>query len=497
MPALVTHVQASHVRALRSLAAEVRQTADLASAAALIERRLSETLGRRCPVTFTSGSPLRERHRPAPIVRPAPRSVATAGEIETGGAAESPMPTRRKPEATTSESLDPAGVDVSLGEHGGREWWLRLAGEWNSPRAERFVELAGDLLHGALDAPALRERAARAEDVVTAAFAFSRGLAKVRGGHALRQFIVDTLARATRARLGALALMDPAEGVLHIAATHGYPALLVEHVRVAPGDGILGGVVASRRPLLVPDVRRLAGFPRRPRYRTPSFLAVPLLANDDVLGVVTFADRHDARAFDEHDLTAARALAAPAALALQNDRLSEQARQLAHAATVDPLTGLFNRRHFHSRIEEEIERARRHGLDLSLLLIDIDDFKRINDTLGHLAGDYLLKQVAEVLKRSVRVFDVCTRYGGEEFAILMPGSSAANALLVAERIRSRVESASREEGPLPPHIRITVSLGLAVLGHTEASSQDLIARADRALYRAKEEGKNQVRMDPG
>jgi diguanylate cyclase (GGDEF)-like protein len=319
-------------------------------------------------------------------------------------------------------------------------------------------------------------------------------LTKLAGSWELRQFIVDSMSDVIRARLGALALYDAAQGSLYIAAAHGYPVVLVEHVRLGLGEGILGRVLESRRPLLVRDISELPGRGRRPRYRTPSFLAVPLLAGTEGLGVATFADRSDDQPFDESDLTAARALAAPAALALQNDRLTVQTRDLAHAATLDPLTGLFNRRHFHSRIEEEIERARRYSLELSLLLIDIDDFKHINDTLGHLAGDFLLRQVAEILRRSVRMFDVCTRYGGEEFAILMPGSSAQNAMVVGERIRSRVESASRDDGPLPPHIRITVSLGLAVL-RDETSSQELIARADRALYRAKAEGKNRLQVD--
>ena len=220
---------------------------------------------------------------------------------------------------------------------------------------------------------------------------------------------------------------------------------------------------------------------------------MPLLAQGEVIGVVSVADRADGRPFSRADLTAARALAAPAALALRSDRLAEQTRELSHAATVDPLTALFNRRYFATRIEEEIERARRYSLELSLLLIDVDDFKRLNDELGHLAGDYLLRQIAEVLKRSVRVFDVCTRFGGEEFAILMPGSGVNNALVVAERIRARVEQASREAGPLPPHLRITVSLGLATLA-TDPSPHEFIARADRALYRAKAEGKNCVRV---
>jgi len=258
---------------------------------------------------------------------------------------------------------------------------------------------------------------------------------------------------------------------------------------------VLGRVFEARSPMLVTNLEQVPGLhSRRPRYRTPSFLAVPLLADGDVLGVVCLADRADGRAFERADLTAARALAAPAALGLLNDRLAREARSLAHAATVDPLTGLFNRRYFQTRLEEEMERSRRHKLDLALLIIDIDNFKHLNDQLGHLAGDYLLRQVSDVLRRSVRVFDVCTRYGGEEFAILMPGSGLQNGLLVAERIRQRVESASREAGPLPAHMRVTVSLGLTVLAE-DASPQELIARADRALYRAKAEGKNRVRYE--
>jgi diguanylate cyclase (GGDEF)-like protein len=446
----VTRLHADHVRTLRSLAAEVHRQPDLAAAAALIETRCAALAG------------------PATMLRRAPGPW---------------------PETTCS-----AGVAVALGEHGGTAWTLWLPGTWSSRAGRAFVTMAAHYLGSALVTPALRERAARAEQVVAASFAFSRGLAKVTSAPTLRQYIVEMMADAARARIGALALYDPADDLLHVAATRGYPALLVEHVRVGAGEGVLGRVLESRRPLLVKDVRAMRGLPSRTRYRTHSFVAVPLLSGTEVLGVASFTDRHDDGAFDEADLTTVRALAAPAALALQNDRLAAQTRELAHAATVDPLTGLFNRRHFHTRIEEEIERARRYSLNLALLLIDIDDFKRINDSLGHLAGDYLLRQVAEILKRSVRVFDVCTRYGGEEFAILMPGSSAVNALVVAERIRSRVESAARDEGPLPPSVRITVSLGLAVL-RSDASSQELIGRADRALYKAKEEGKNRVRVD--
>jgi diguanylate cyclase (GGDEF)-like protein len=458
----------------------VNRAADLATAAVAIRRALSEIVG--APVLLQLDIPA----PPAPDSA-SPEEQPPSGTLEAHRRATRPGPLARPPTPA-------GGAQVPLGEHGRRTWMILLPGDWTSRRAARFQTTLRESLTAALAAPALRNRADRAEHVASAAYAFSRGLTYIEGSNALHRFIIDTIARATRARLGSLALYDEAEGRLRVAATHGYPSLLVEHVRLAPGEGILGRVFESRRALLVRDVRELPGAQPRPRYHTSSFLAVPLVTGETALGVLTFADRADDEAFDEGDLSAARTLVAPAALALLNDRLVDQSRQLAHAATIDPLTGLFNRRHFESRIEEEIERARRYGLDLSLLMIDIDDFKQINDTLGHLAGDYLLKQVADILKRSVRVFDVCTRYGGEEFAVLMPGSNRENALAVAERIRSRVASAARDGGPLPTYVRITVSLGLAVLAE-ERAAQDLIGRADRALYRAKAEGKNRVRVE--
>jgi diguanylate cyclase (GGDEF)-like protein len=438
-------------RSLRALAAEAAASPDVASAATLVTERVSRLLG-----------------------------VAAVVETDAHG------------------DLAPgqeAGARWSLGTHSGMGWALRLPGRWDGRRERIVLDEFARLLAASLQAPALREQTTRTESIVAAAYTFSRRLTKVQASQELRQYIVDTLAGVTRARFGALALYAHDAGLLRIVATHGYPHVLVEHVRTPPGTGVLGRVFESGQPLLVRDVSEAPELhTRRPRYRTGSFIALPLLANGETLGVLTLADRLDEQPFDRADLTAARALAAPAALALLNDKLSHQAQEFARAATIDPLTGLFNRRYFQTRIEEEMERSRRHGLDLALLLADIDNFKQLNDHLGHLAGDYLLRQISEVLKRSVRVFDVCTRYGGEEFAILMPGSNASNALVVAERIRSRVEMAARDNGPLPPHLRATVSLGLAVMS-ADASPQELIARADRALYRAKAEGKNRVRVE--
>lgn len=385
-------------------------------------------------------------------------------------------------------------TDVPLGPVGDESPVLRLPGRYTRPRDRAALEHLRNELVSALHVVAARGDAARANALLASSYGFARRLAQARAASDLRHLIVETMATAVGAEQASLATYEESEGLLRIAATRGYPSVLVEHLRIAPGRGLLGQVYETRRALLVDDVRTVSSHTPRRRYRTPSFLAVPLLAQGEVVGVVSVADRRDGRPFTRADLTTVRALAAPAALALRGARLAEQARELSHAATVDPLTSLFNRRYFATRIEEEIERARRYSLELSLLLVDIDDFKRVNDEFGHLTGDFMLRQVADVLKRSVRVFDVCTRFGGEEFAILMPGSGVGNALIVAERIRARVEQASREAGPLPAHRRITVSLGLATLA-SDASPHEFISRADRALYRAKQEGKNCVRVE--
>jgi diguanylate cyclase (GGDEF)-like protein len=125
-------------------------------------------------------------------------------------------------------------------------------------------------------------------------------------------------------------------------------------------------------------------------------------------------------------------------------------------------------------------------------MIDIDDFKGVNDSFGHLAGDTVIRDVAEILRRSVRVFDVCARFGGEEFAIIMPGSVVESAAMVAERIRERIQSYRPAESGLE-NLSLTVSIGLAV-STPGMTSQDLIEAADRALYRAKRAGKNRVRI---
>ena len=218
---------------------------------------------------------------------------------------------------------------------------------------------------------------------------------------------------------------------------------------------------------------------------------MPLLAAGRTLGVITFADKTGASAFDRRDLSVVRMFAAPAALAVARDGLMQTLEAVSRAAVVDPVTGLFNRRHLETVLSTEVERARRQQQPLSLLMIDVDDFKRINDTFGHLEGDRLLATIAEALRGTVRTFDLCARYGGEEFAIIMPGASLKTAAEVGDRIRRRVDNRSTQA-----RLPVTVSVGAALLLPGDAP-EDLVAAADRALLAAKRAGKNGLQTDPG
>src|SRR5713226_6136772 len=272
-----------------------------------------------------------------------------------------------------------------------------------------------------------------------AAHRLSRTLARVTGVHEVCQAVLRHMVRAVPSRLAAFAVPASGDERLSIVATEGYPLALVEHLRIDPGVGVIGSVYRDAVPLRVPDVTAYQGARRRSRYRTNSFVALPITAGSDVLGVVCVTDHVDDLAFTRDDLSRLRALAAPAALALARERIRADAESYAHAAIIDPVSGLFNRRYFQVRLEEELQRAGRHKMPVALLMADIDDFKRINDRFGHLAGDTVIGDVADILRRSVRLFDVCTRFGGEEFAIVMPGTGADGAANIAERIRRRIE----------------------------------------------------------
>lgn len=176
-------------------------------------------------------------------------------------------------------------------------------------------------------------------------------------------------------------------------------------------------------------------------------------------------------------------------------RVGRQRYMLREMANTYALTGISNRRNFMSRATEEFARARRYGTPLSVLILDIGFFKKINDGWGHLTGDRIIQAVAQALRKSLRIQDLCGCIGGEEFGVLLPSSSEEGACVLAERIRAEIEcdeSVRADDGRV---VRRTVSIGAASLSEIDRSLDELVARSDRALYKAKQGGRNRVERD--
>jgi diguanylate cyclase (GGDEF)-like protein len=182
------------------------------------------------------------------------------------------------------------------------------------------------------------------------------------------------------------------------------------------------------------------------------------------------------------------------------DALQREKAELERLSTTDPLTGLMNRRYFQARLEQELERTSRHGGAASVILLDLDHFKTVNDRYGHPVGDTVLRSVADCVRGALRCEDECTRWGGEELAIILPDTDRAGAAAVAERLLRTLRSHGAFSAPLlreadarPERFHVTASIGVASFPADEVQrAEDLVRLADAALYRAKDQGRNRV-----
>lgn len=374
-----------------------------------------------------------------------------------------------------------------------------------SPLELNILSVMGRQIAVALHGRAQRTEQARAR---TELHQFQQIALKLHGSlrpSTIHQILVSEAVSLVNARRGILFTYDEPHGELELAEAFncGFREWAVG-MRFPVAGHWLEPVIATKAGTILDP---LAEVPRE--VECFSCLAVPLLvrrqgarsgqvpeefdpAEMPVVGVLVVFDReerHGVGAFSEDDKAALISMAVTAGAAMENARLYEQ-------ATVDGLTRLFIRRHFDQKLDEEIERARRTGGPMSLILIDIDKFKSFNDTYGHQVGDQVLRGVAQILARNVRDdIDVPARYGGEEMAAILPETDAEEAMRVADRIRRAVESHAMP-GPDGSLLQVTISLGVAVFPTHAPDGQRLVAAADAALYDSKHNGRNRVTLCP-
>ena len=291
---------------------------------------------------------------------------------------------------------------------------------------------------------------------------------------AYRQFRSDPSSRLDQlVRSMRLPLQEQA-GVIALAALEGMPfEILTDDARRALHDPLL-------------DQLDLQRFVVAPLQAPASALGRPGQARDQVVGVLVADNRFTGKPITKEEVRLLMMLANQAGLAIENSRLYEQT--LLRAKT-DSLTQLWNHGAFQQLLSEELERATRYHRELSLAILDLDNFKRYNDTAGHQAGDRLLVQVVQCIKEVARGLDQVARYGGEEFAIIFPETPKAEAHQACERIRTRIVQEVKDEGQLGG---LTISIGLASFPTDAATKEALIYAADMALLDAKRSGKNRT-----
>lgn len=215
----------------------------------------------------------------------------------------------------------------------------------------------------------------------------------------------------------------------------------------------------------------------------------PLFQEDEIIGILCLGPNVSEQEYTPEALEMIGILANMLSVALHNAQNFEQIKALSYT---DEMTGLHNYRFFTMRLKEEIARAKRNNACLALLILDVDFFKNYNDTLGHPAGDEILRQLSMILKATVRDNDIVARYGGEEFAIILPSTDQGGAAVLSERIRKKVEDYNFPSQEIQPNGTLTISIGIALFPDNAITLEDIIIAADRALYFAKESGRNRV-----
>jgi diguanylate cyclase (GGDEF)-like protein len=304
--------------------------------------------------------------------------------------------------------------------------------------------------------------------------------------------IMEKISELFRPKNWSLLLLDDSKSQLYFEIAVGEGAEKLLDVRLKVGEGIAGWVAQHGEPLLISDAYSDPRFNPNPdektRFRTQSIICVPLKSKGKVLGVIELINQLEGKSFQLEDLTLLKTLADYAAIAIENAQYFERVQELT---ITDDMTSLYNSRHLQSQIDVELQRSRRYHLSFSLVFFDLDHFKTVNDTYGHLVGSKVLRETADIVRKCLRDIDVATRYGGDEFVLLLPETDREAALVVTHRMREAI-NAHVFATELDLDVRLTASFGIATYPVDAQTKVDILRLADNAMYHVKETTRNGV-----
>ena len=300
---------------------------------------------------------------------------------------------------------------------------------------------------------------------------------------------IDMFIETVWSNKGVLLLQADEKPVLEVKAFKGLSKEEVEELSKDPGETwAMTTIEKEKKPILAQELASQSCYQSYVTInkKLPFAVYVPMLKEGELYGVVKIGPKINGESFTENDLEFFSTLSSQAVIAFENARLYS-------LAITDSITRLYVHRYFQLRLDEEVSRSRRYNSTISLLMLDIDHFKGINDNYGHQQGDLILREISKILKKNVRTTDIAARYGGEEFSIILPETTQADAKIVAERIRRDVSKCDFPSIiPGQPPLKCSISIGVAGFPLNADNKDQLIQKADSSLYKAKETGRNKV-----
>ena len=305
------------------------------------------------------------------------------------------------------------------------------------------------------------------------------------------QTIMEKMAEYFRPDTWSLLMVDEQKNELYFAIAVGKAADVLSTARLKVGEGIAGWVAKHGEALIVPDVQHDPRFSSRldelTQWQTRSIICMPLRSRHRVLGVIQLVNVN-VSGLSEQELFFLQTLSDYAAISIENAKSVEKIQELT---ITDDCTGLFNARHLYKTLETEVYRSARFGYQFSVIFIDLDHFKQVNDTHGHLVGSRLLAEIGYLVKEQLRLIDFAFRYGGDEFVVVLPQTSKDQAVVVAKRLQDslRLGTFCKEQGL---DLKVRASMGLATFPHDAQTPHDIIRQADEMMYMVKNTSRDNI-----